>query len=82
MLTTGQLMVFTCAITNVLLWGRRAREIENLGRLEKTIITGGNAALLVEKVVFICLKNFGYTLVHLTQMWSVEGNHRMGENQF
>ena len=66
----------------VLLWGRRASEIEDLGRLGKNIITGGNAALLVEKVVFICLKNLGYTFVHLTQIRAVEGNHRMGENHF
>lgn len=66
----------------VLLWGRRAREIENLSRLERNIITGGNAALLVEKMVFICLKNLGYAFVQLNQIRSVEGNHRMGENQF
>lgn len=66
----------------VLHWGGRAREIEDLGRLGKNIIAGGNAALLVEKVVFMCLKDLGYAFVPLTQIWSVERNHRMGENQF
>lgn len=30
----------------------------------------------------MCLKNLGYTFVHLTQIWSVENNCRMGANQF
>lgn len=65
-----------------LLWGRRAREVEGVGGVEGNVITGGKAALFVEKMVFICLENLGYTLARLTEIWSVDENYRMGENQF
>lgn len=71
-----------CGDKCVLLWGKRAREMEDLGRLENNIVTGGNTALLVAKMVFICLKNLGYNVIHLTRVRSVERNHRTRKYQF
>lgn len=51
-----------------LLWGRRAREAEDVGGVEENLITGGNAALLVEKMVSICLENLGYASARLTEI--------------
>lgn len=82
--TARQLMGFTSVVTQVCCFGaggwEKLKTSDNLG--ENPVITGRNAALFVEEMVFICLKNLGYTFVHLTQIWSLEGGHRMGENQF
>lgn len=82
--TARQLVRFTSVVTQVCCFGagewEKLKTSDNLG--ENPVITGRNAALFVEETVFICLKNLGYTFVHLTQIWSLEGGHRMGENQF
>lgn len=57
-------------------------QLKTLDKLEENpIITGGNAALSLEEMVFVCLKNLQYPSILLTQIWSLEGAHRMGEYQ-